>query len=980
MMFSLDSMARLLELSLGCGAVIALLLALTPLLSRRLSPKWRYTAWLLLCIRLVSFSGLDLRSLLPFRAPVRLEMPQAVVQNAYDPREDYLRDQELARREGNFRGAGSTTDMEGTYYRYHIRYEDTLGRDVVIKNDEFSRTVTVDGVSARSVHWTAWAGLGWFLTAIGCYAVSLGGYFRFRKRALSWSSPAGEEDRAALAVQLERRKVKNPPELFRCSLVRSPMLMGVAHPVILLPEDLPAAALEAALAHEVCHLKRRDIGYLNVLVLARSIHWFNPLVWMMVRQARQDAELCCDYDLLKDQGEAARRSYGQAILDQMTAGKREGPSLTTGFSGSKAEVFRRFRAIMDLSPKRWGRTALALAACATLLAGGLVACDRTGSTAEDTVSVTLEDETVQVPFTSDGSEPDPYPLPVLTFPLSDTRPQDISLQLSLPHGEVQLQLDQTFRQAAEISRHDSYPLSADEEGRCTVYFQLFGSAGEETVTFHLTWGDEGQYRCAFQVEARYPASTRKFTGRMGGPNTYLVHGTLSSDLTAVLYERVDWFRWDDPNAEDAWWRSHWETGWLEELTAPLAPDAELLYYFNGTLYPLNPATIEHSIWQAQDGALMELILNGEGQVEQMALRGGVSLDLDAANLDFTGFSGEVYSLSRPAVGPDGTVSFDPCGRFFQDKSDERYTLPAGPDLDLERLDRSPGSGCYFLELENGAVVSVEDYLKFSDKLDRHNSRIDFSDLTASLGVHTAPGYHENEPCYRFENTAAGILLEVFPASRHNPLFSGYDCLLSFGGRSKEFQLADIPLSQELFGPMAGECEFYLTDLTGDGVPEFIYIDSYPQARMYSNRCRVFDPAAMEEYDIILPPEYENLLASIRLEFIEQQDNLTVLHLSDSNGNSLPVPFPLLEDAVWDNEAAIEERSCSFQLDRSRTALALGGSIQMSGPGDWHSCISFSPGSFVFHPQQKVFQMQGPFALEPTKTVTGFIQRRPVTDS
>ena len=96
-----------------------------------------------------------------------------------------------------------------------------------------------------------------------------------------------------------------------------------------------------------------------LMTLARCVHWFNPLVWLMVRTARRDMELCCDYDLLNGQGEEVRRAYGRAILDQMTGRDRGFSGLTTGFSGSKREVFARFRAMMDTAPKRKGRALLA---------------------------------------------------------------------------------------------------------------------------------------------------------------------------------------------------------------------------------------------------------------------------------------------------------------------------------------------------------------------------------------------------------------------------------------------------------------------------------------------------------------------------------------------------------------------------------------------------------------------------------------------
>ena len=94
----------------------------------------------------------------------------------------------------------------------------------------------------------------------------------------------------------------------------------------------------------------------------------------MVRTARRDMELCCDDDLLAGRDQEARRAYGRAILDQMTAGKGGRTGLTTGFTGDRGGIFLRFRAIMDTTPKRRGRLLLASASILIPPGRGLVSC------------------------------------------------------------------------------------------------------------------------------------------------------------------------------------------------------------------------------------------------------------------------------------------------------------------------------------------------------------------------------------------------------------------------------------------------------------------------------------------------------------------------------------------------------------------------------------------------------------------------------
>ncbi len=359
----LNFLTALGAVSLGGGAAILLLTALSPFLARRFAPTVRLKAWRLLASTLLLvptlfsvYLGFAPHVSLPHA--VTLETPQVLVESEYHPMED------------------NHLDEPGTDGNSHnLHYEGYNGQERTIEDNFLWRTITENGVRTIHVHWTTLVFLGWLLGAAVHFGTVWGNYLLFRKRTMRWAAPAGEGDLAALTRQQAAVGCLQTPALYRCPLVHTPLLMGVQKPTILLPEKLTEGALEPALAHELTHLKESHLVDKALLLLSRSLHWFNPLVWWMVRQAEQDLELCCDYELTRDRDEGARRTYGQAILDQMTVGQREGTSLTTGFSGRKEEVFRRFRSIMNHAPKRKGAlTAWLLAAGTVLLSVCLVSC------------------------------------------------------------------------------------------------------------------------------------------------------------------------------------------------------------------------------------------------------------------------------------------------------------------------------------------------------------------------------------------------------------------------------------------------------------------------------------------------------------------------------------------------------------------------------------------------------------------------------
>ena len=406
----LDNLSALMSVTLGGSVCILLFLAAGPLLSKRFTPRWRYCAWGVLAAVLILFQ--PFHTMLPkpedWSGLVQLSIPQAVSENAYDRENARNRDWEEIQKTGNGGRGAETENQDGERLRHSVRYENEAGQTVVIEDNDYVRKVTVGDETTYTVHWTGVAYGAYQAVSVLSVGFVLVRYFWSRRQLLRVSRPAGEEDQAALEAARRRTGCDREAELYRCPRIHTPMLMGFRRPVILLPADVPAGSLEAALAHELTHLKHRDTWYMLLMTLARCVHWFNPLVWLMVRTARRDMELCCDYDLLNGQGEEVRRVYGRAILDQMTRRDRGFSGLTTGFSGSKKEVFARFRAMMDTAPKRKGRVVLALAGAVIVLSGSLVACQ--SETSPDTQpiwvhSVNLEDrKIIYTPMTEEQAD------------------------------------------------------------------------------------------------------------------------------------------------------------------------------------------------------------------------------------------------------------------------------------------------------------------------------------------------------------------------------------------------------------------------------------------------------------------------------------------------------------------------------------------------------------------------------------------------
>lgn len=81
-----------------------------------------------------------------------------------------------------------------------------------------------------------------------------------------------------------------------------PGVLGIWGPVIVLPdgivEYLSSLEMQAVMAHELCHLRRRDNLLAAVHMLVQALFWFHPLVWWLGIRMVEERELACDEAVL----------------------------------------------------------------------------------------------------------------------------------------------------------------------------------------------------------------------------------------------------------------------------------------------------------------------------------------------------------------------------------------------------------------------------------------------------------------------------------------------------------------------------------------------------------------------------------------------------------------------------------------------------------------------------------------------------------
>jgi beta-lactamase regulating signal transducer with metallopeptidase domain len=126
-----------------------------------------------------------------------------------------------------------------------------------------------------------------------------------------------------------------------------PGLIGILRPVLLLPEGLSerlsSEELEAVVAHELCHLRRRDNLTAAIHMIVEALFWFFPITWWLGARLIDERERACDEAVLI--GGSGAEAYAESILKVCKFYLHSPVACVAGISG--ADLRRRVEVIMS---------------------------------------------------------------------------------------------------------------------------------------------------------------------------------------------------------------------------------------------------------------------------------------------------------------------------------------------------------------------------------------------------------------------------------------------------------------------------------------------------------------------------------------------------------------------------------------------------------------------------------------------------------
>src|SRR6266513_1483711 len=197
--------------------------------------------------------------------------------------------------------------------------------------------------------------------------------------------------------------VRQRIELLSSRASLEPGIFGIAHPVLVWPEGiserLDDAHLQAILAHELWHVRRRENLVATIHMVVEAIFWFHPLVWWLGARLVEERERACDEEVLESGSD--RHVYAESILKICEFCVESPLDCVSGVTG--ADLKKRIVRIMTESvarrlgfPRKLLLGAFALVAVAAPVVFGLLQVTQVRALAQNAVGIAPGFDTVTI--------------------------------------------------------------------------------------------------------------------------------------------------------------------------------------------------------------------------------------------------------------------------------------------------------------------------------------------------------------------------------------------------------------------------------------------------------------------------------------------------------------------------------------------------------------------------------------------------------
>lgn len=237
------------------------------------------------------------------------------------------------------------------------------------------------------------AAILWILAIGILLAVWMIEYVRLARIAARYADMAMTPECRAFLENLKKQyKIRRRVYLYEAMAGENTITFGFFKPVIICSRATTSPEAELLVRHELVHIKRMDVLWKMLMDLARMIHCYNPLVWILHSSFEQVCECSCDEIVMQERADVEVKEYLRLMIEEAREKEEKEVSLRwkSGFGDNTQKMKERMENLMR--KKKWNRVAaVALVAALTFANSMTVFAYREPVERETTEEVSAEE-------------------------------------------------------------------------------------------------------------------------------------------------------------------------------------------------------------------------------------------------------------------------------------------------------------------------------------------------------------------------------------------------------------------------------------------------------------------------------------------------------------------------------------------------------------------------------------------------------------
>ncbi|NMA84993.1 MAG: DUF4825 domain-containing protein [Epulopiscium sp.] len=314
------------NISITGSIMFFIFLLLKPITKKHFNSSWHYKMLILiLTFFIIPANNFIILPINPISNISKLEIGEAIVSKNINIKEE-------------IKGIENNISIEKEMPEHAVEIEDKVTdkdiNQITIENQDF-QDIEFDINNYKDMIQYIW-----MIGVIALLLLKIIPYIRFKSSILRDSTIVEEEDIVKLFnICKEELNLKTKVQLRTCNTVGSPMLIGIFRPVVLIPNiDKDYKRLKMIFLHELNHYKRKDIIIKAFGLVINAIHWFNPLVHILLKEMDKYCEYSIDEKVVEEMDINDRKYYGETILSVVSSSMFKKASLTTAMGSSGKQL------------------------------------------------------------------------------------------------------------------------------------------------------------------------------------------------------------------------------------------------------------------------------------------------------------------------------------------------------------------------------------------------------------------------------------------------------------------------------------------------------------------------------------------------------------------------------------------------------------------------------------------------------------------